>query len=72
MIGARDRQRAARHRLLAGGGHVGILELGEDAPAGRGIAFARFAQFDRSRRPVQQLRADPLLQKGDGAADGGG
>lgn len=40
------------------------------AATDRHVVLALFAEPDRSRRPVQQLGADPLLKEGDGAADG--
>ena len=68
----RQRERAARRGPFAAGQDVGLLEFGEDVPAGRRIALADLAQLDRSRRAMQQLGPDMGFEKGDGAADRGG
>ena len=64
-------QRAARGRAFAGCQQVGLLKIGEHAPAGGSVALARLAQLERSRRSVEEFGADMLLQEGDGAANRG-
>src|SRR5579859_5725240 len=50
---------------------IGFLQLGQHAPAGGGIAFARFGEAQYPRRAMEQLGPDMIFEKGDGAADRG-
>jgi len=76
LLAAGDRRRhgkgAARGRSLACRQDIGLLEIGQHAPAGGGIALAGLAQLDQACRAVEQLHADIALEEGHGAADGGG
>jgi hypothetical protein len=51
---------------------IGLLEIGQHAPAGYGVALAGFAQLDRAGRAMEKLHADMPFKKGHGAAHRGG
>ena len=59
----RKGQHSARGRAFACSEHVGFLEIDEHPAAGRSIAFARLAQFQRTRCPMQQFNTDMRFQK---------
>jgi hypothetical protein len=61
-------QQTPRRRPLVGHQQIGLLEIGQDAPAGRSITFTRRTEPDRPRGPVQQSRSRVLLEERDGAA----
>src|SRR5258705_7855346 len=62
-------QRAARRRTFAGRKDVGFLEIDQYAAASGGIALARLAQFERTRRAMKQFSANMRLEESDRAAD---
>src|SRR5262249_45121709 len=68
----RQRKRAAWHRALSRDDGIGLLELGEHAPARSDIALPLLAQLNRPRRSIQQFAASPLFEEGNRAADRGG
>jgi len=51
--GRREREHAARRGALACNEQVGFFEIGQDATARYGVAFAGFAELDRARRAMQ-------------------
>ncbi|MGY3588102.1 glycine/D-amino acid oxidase-like deaminating enzyme [Bradyrhizobium sp. USDA 4350] len=67
--GCGDGQRAARHRPLAAGRDVGLLELAEDPPARRRVTLAGVAQLQRPRRAMKQFGADMMFEERDRPAD---
>src|SRR5262249_17546316 len=61
--GGVDAQRAARHRLQGAGDVVGLSDVGEDQHGAVVIGAADFGETDFSCGPVEQPRAQPVLQR---------
>ena len=61
----RDRQPPARPRAFALDRAFGFLDIGEDAPDPLEIARADIGQRHRPRGPLQQPRAETVLQRRD-------
>ena len=76
LLAAGDRRRhgkdAARGRSLACRQDISLLEIGQHAPAGGGVALAGFAQLDQACRAMEKLHTDMIFKKGHSAAYGGG
>ena len=63
--GGRDHQPSARPVALLARGAVGLLDIGEDSPRAFEIARADVGQPHLPGGPLQQPRAEMLLQRGD-------
>ena len=61
----RDHEPSARLRALALGRALGFLDISEDASCALQIACADIGQRHAPRRPLQQPRAETILQRRD-------
>lgn len=68
----RQGERATRHRFSARRHEVGLLEVGQQAPADGRITHAGFAQPAGACCAMEKLRSDMAFKEGHGAADRGG
>jgi hypothetical protein len=68
--GQRDAQAAAQFAVLLQDSGLGLVEIGKDTGAVFIEAPAGLGEIQAPRGPTQQLHAQPLLERGDPAADG--
>ena len=61
----RDHEPSARPRAFALDRLLGLLDIGQNAPGALEIARAGIGQRDFARGPLQQPRAEALLQRRD-------
>jgi len=64
-----DVEHAVRRRAGADRGLLGIVEVGQRRARPRQEGSALVRQPHRSRRAQEELDAEPLLERGDGAGD---